>query len=138
MEMFPSVGRPRIAAIVAQGVTVEGAVDILLKPSNTITLLKEQREMIMTDSYIELEMSRACIANKAKAFYKSCLHSPSQLRKSLHIQFRGEPGIDAGALKNDFFIGYFRCVKDELFEGAPNRLTQVCARNTKPKRAKGT
>ena len=65
------VGRPRIAAIVAQGVTVEGAVDILLKPSNTITLLKEQREMIMTDSYIELEMKRRLFISLASIAHRN-------------------------------------------------------------------
>lgn len=67
-------------------------------------------------------MARACIVNKAKEFYKMCLHRPSKLKKGLTVQLNGEDGIDVGAIKNVFFITYFKKIEEELFEGQANRL----------------
>ena len=60
--------------------------------------------------------------NKAKCFYKSCLHTPSRLKKSLVIEFSGEEGYDAGALKKDFFNAFLRHIENDLFEGRVGRL----------------
>ena len=73
-------------------------------------------------SVTDMKMARACIVNKAKVFYKACLHQPSRLKGTLCIEFNGEEGIDAGAIKYDFFIEYLRSIKQELFEGQANRL----------------
>lgn len=76
----------------------------------------------MSNQSTHLVMARACIVNKAKEFYKSCLHRPSKLKKSLSVQLSGEDGIDVGAIKNDFFITYFKHIEENLFEGQANRL----------------
>lgn len=127
MEMFPSADRDIIQNIVAEVSSIDSAIEILLcrkiRPLNGMScLLKEHKAKYITDGFIDLAMSRACIVNKAKAFYKSCLHEPRRLRENLCIEFRGEPGIDAGALKNDFFLAYFKTIQTELFEGQVNRL----------------
>ena len=130
MEMFPSAGRDTIQSIVADAKSIDSAIDVLLcrtiGPQNgkltMSTLLREHRAKYLSDGFSDLTMSRACISNKANVFYKSCLHEPQRLRKALCIEFNGEAGIDAGALKNDFFLEYFRYIKKELFEGQENRL----------------
>lgn len=130
MEMFPSAGRDVIQSIVADAKSIDSAIDVLLcraiglqdEMLTMSSLLREHSVKYLTDGFSDLVMSRACIANKANAFYKSCLHEPQRLKKGLCIEFNGEAGIDAGALKNDFFLGYFRFIKKELFEGEENRL----------------
>lgn len=118
MEMFPSVGRSQIESTVAEESSMKSAIESLLKPKDLPCLLMEQQARVMDmNNFTDLEMARACIANKAKTFYKACLHQSSQLTKGLTIRFSGELGIDAGALKIDFFLSYFRVLKEELFEG---------------------
>ena len=69
-----------------------------------------------------LRMTRSCIWNKAKAFYKSALHNPKVLRKNLVIEFAGEEGIHLGALQNDFFSEVLRNISTHLFKGNPTRM----------------
>lgn len=126
MEMFPLVGRSQLQQMVSV-MTVESAIDILLsrkKPSTKRldSLLKEHASRTILDETTHIEVARACIANRAKEFYKSCLHRPSRLKRGLCIKLSGESGLDAGAIKNDFFLGYFRRVEEELFEGNATRL----------------
>ena len=40
-----------------------------------------------------------------------------RLRKILFIEFEGEEGIDAGALKAEFFESVMKSLNEELFEG---------------------
>ena len=63
---------------------------------------------------IVLETTRAGIWRKAKAFYKNAINIPERLLRNLVVEFEGEEGIDAGALKGDFFE---EVVNEELFEG---------------------
>ena len=123
-DMFPTVSMQRIRDVYFEVFDVESAIEILLRPANSLfLLLKEQQNKLidMNDSN-EIEVARACIPNKAAAFYKASVHKPSLLRKNLLITFSGEEGIDAGALKIDFFLSYFKDIKNELFEGVSNRL----------------
>ena len=85
MEMFPLVGRSQLQQMISV-MTVESAVDILLN-----------RKKPSTEETTNIEVARACIANKAMEFYKSCLLRPSRLKRGLCIKLSGEPGVDAGA-----------------------------------------
>ncbi len=53
------------------------------------------------------------------AFYKLAIKHPERLRKNLCVKFVGfgESGIDAGALRNEFFSLCFDEVVKRLFEG---------------------
>ena len=53
------------------------------------------------------------------AFYKLALKHPERLKKNLCVKFveSGESGIDAGALRNEFFCLCFDEVVKRLFEG---------------------
>lgn len=61
------------------------------------------KKVIDFDRDVHLFVAREDIWRSAKPFYKTALHSPSRLRQNLCVQFEGEEGIDAGALKIDFF-----------------------------------
>lgn len=50
------------------------------------------------------------------SFYKRALGEKENLFKKFRGFFYGEDGIDAGALKNEFFTIVFNVAKDELFE----------------------
>ena len=45
------------------------------------------------------------------------MNDPEQLRKELRIEFEGEEGVDAGALRNEFFEVLLREMNELLFEG---------------------
>ena len=55
-------------------------------------------------------------------FYKNSYHSPQHLRVPLRIEFSGEDGIVAGALRSDFFDSLLHEVNDRLFEDQYHRV----------------
>ena len=65
-------------------------------------------------------MNRAVIFTKALALYKSAKHYPSNLRKSIIIEFSGEEGVGVGA-SDDSFGEASRKANMKLFEGQPGR-----------------
>lgn len=77
--------------------------------------------MIDFSNDVTIIVNRHCLFNKAKVWYKCAMADPSRLKKNLMIHFTGESGIDAGALKNEFFTRVLHDINEELFEGAPNR-----------------
>ena len=86
-------------------------------------LLKDlSATMINATGHVVLEMTCACIFNKAKQYYKACIHEPMRLRKSISVKFSGEDGVDLGAMKNDFFDVVLTNLRNELFEGNDTRL----------------
>ena len=123
--MFPSVGRSQIQHLLAD-MSAESVIEVLLckkvRQKKLSALLQEQQEKVISTDSHSLVMTRSCIINKAKVYYKGCIHQPSQLKRSLLIQFMGEEGVDGGALKNDFFTAYLRHIQEELFEGQANQL----------------
>ena len=133
METFPLVDRNQVQQMLRADVSIESAIEILLSSNEKANnmpmkdlsmkdLLHTQKVKLILEDTTDLVMARSCIVNKAKLFYKTCLHQASRLQRSLSIQFSGEEGIDVGALKNDFFIAYFKNIQEELFEGQSNRL----------------
>ena len=114
--------------IIEERLPIETVIEIMVDrkirgPRSLEHLLAEQAEKIIDeDDDITLKMSRSCIYNKAKHFYKASQHSPTNLRRNLVVSFHGEEGIDIGALRIDFFTATLRGISDELFEGRPDRL----------------
>lgn len=70
--------------------------------------------------YVDLTLHRDRIWRTALGFYKQCMKDPDQLRREVRIEFDGEEGIDAGALRNEFFELLLRQINDQLFEGRDN------------------
>ena len=77
--------------------------------------------MMRTDKHFELLVSRDRLWRNAACFYKNCLHHQERLSYDLHIEFQGEEGIDAGALKCEFFECLMKEVNERLFEGEITR-----------------
>ena len=84
-------------------------------------LQRHAENVIRSGAGVTIQVDRPNIWRKAKEFYKTCLHNVSCLRKRLFIVFEGEEGIDAGALKAEFFDGVVKAINDELFEGVDSR-----------------
>jgi hypothetical protein len=123
--MFPDIGREQIQQLVERN-TFESAIDILLNRKglhkDMSSILKSHAAKVIGEDDTQLKMNRSCIVNKAKVFYKRCIHQPGLLKKKLFVMFNGEEGIDAGALSIDFFCAYLKSLQQDLFEGQRNRL----------------
>lgn len=74
----------------------------------------------MNEDYF-LSVKRSAIWPKAKAFYKAAQYNPSLLKVNLAIDFVGEPGVDCGAIKREYFTLLMSEMCQLLFEGAPTR-----------------
>ncbi len=93
--MFPAADKGTIQRLVASMSTMESVIEVLLSrkvrpPKSAHDLLDEQAEKIFVGGSIQLDMNRSAITNRAKTFYKTCVHRPSQLRKTLSIKFDDE------------------------------------------------
>lgn len=49
-------------------------------------------------------------------FYKTCFADINILLKTFRVEYAEEDGIDAGALKNEFFTKFFESILEELLE----------------------
>ncbi|PFX24444.1 hypothetical protein AWC38_SpisGene10962 [Stylophora pistillata] len=66
---------------------------------------------------IYLEVHRSAIWKRALTFYKQAMGEPYKLKQRLSIGFDGEEGIDAGALRVEFFCEVLQEMNKRLFEG---------------------
>lgn len=96
----------------------------LNQPSDSNISLSEILEqhsasVVVEEPVIELEVNRAKLWRQASAFYKNTKLNPesNRLRRHLSIEFQDEEGIDAGALRYDFFESLLCEASERLFEG---------------------
>ena len=129
MEMFPSASENEIKELLSlhgvnQTVSLllsgdESSSNVSIKQAETLDSLISQHSARFInrerDSWIEV--SRSNMYSRATHFYKSAKASPQKLAKNFVVEFTGEEGIDAGALKGDFFEHIMREVDSRLFEG---------------------
>ncbi|CAB4025774.1 PREDICTED: uncharacterized protein LOC107327085 [Paramuricea clavata] len=127
--MFPNKDVPEInASLEGSGGDLEEAVAGLLSPKEATSneglapsikcLLNDyQNQRTMDHSALLLHIDRNNIWKHALIFYKS--KSSVELKRPLSISFDGsnECGIDAGALKQEFFEILLRVINEDLFEG---------------------
>ena len=74
-----------------------------------------------------MRTNRSSLWNEARVFYKrAIMTSPELLRKELCIEFSGEEGADAGALKFEFFEKVLQCINEDCFEGCEDRRIPRC------------
>ena len=83
-------------------------------------LAQVSQHMLRQGRYVDLIVPRERIWRIALGFYKRCMKDPEQLRRELRIEFEGEEGVDAGALRNEFFEILLREMNELLFEGQEN------------------
>ena len=94
-----------------------------LDDDSTLRDLLSAHQAKFTDfsRFSELEISRERVWRQAMSFYKNSCHRPERLRHELCIEFIGEEGIDAGALRCEFFEQVLKELDQKLFEGNPQR-----------------
>lgn len=74
--------------------------------------------VIDEDKSIFLEVERESLWRRALAFYKQAMGTPCKLKQRLTITFIGEEGVDAGALRGEFFGELLKELDKRLFEGS--------------------
>lgn len=67
--------------------------------------------------FCELKVHRDRIWRTALGFYKNSLHNRQRLQYEFRVEFDGEEGIDAGALRAEFFQHLLKLVNHNWFEG---------------------
>ena len=127
MNMFPNVNESGVKRLLSMH-RVNETVSILLsseesrskQPDETLDSLishhSAQFIRRVRDSWIEVD--RGNMYSRATHFYKSAKGYPQKLAMNFVVEFTGEEGIDAGALKGDFFKHILKEVDDGLFEGS--------------------
>ena len=133
--MFPDVPHGTIRQLrVDQSLSNNDVIDILVsqqektKPLTLQALLARHSEGIINtqDDYL-LRTNRCSLWNKARIFYKRAITtSPEMLKKELCIEFSGEEGADAGALKFEFFEKVLQCINEDFFQGAEDKRIPKC------------
>ena len=128
--MFPGADNGTIYRLrITQSWSKEDIIDYLLSTAASTDdlgsvesiLSHHARNVMGTEDEHFLKTNRSCIWNKAKAFYKCALHNNSIMQRPIMVQFSGEEGVDAGALRNDFFEEALRQGNKHFFEGEDTR-----------------
>ena len=124
--MFPESG-PLLELLLKDDKNVNEIIEICLSKGTTAYLLnKLSTTVINIDEEVLLEVNRNCLWNRAKCFYKKATTADLQLKKNLIISFSGEDGVDAGALRNEFFVSALKQMNSEFFEGKEDRRLPRC------------
>ena len=80
-------------------------------------ILQEHGAKFQSEKSFDLVIKRDKLWRSALSFYKNCLHHPERLFYELRIEFEGEEGVDAGALRREFFQCLMKEMNEKLFEG---------------------
>ena len=111
---FESIVDDAVAALSSVCINdVEAAV-----PCNLQNLLIDHiTKTLDTSNVCKLELCRERLWRQSLSLYKNSLHKPARLSQEFIVEFVGEEGIDAGALRNDFFEHLLKEIDERLFEG---------------------
>ena len=133
--MFPQVELSRIEEVImiygvedGVGVLLEEAAEEETSPgqstldlpnqSSLQTILFEHAHQTMDHSReMYLKIKKDTLWQQAVSFYKELKPNEGRPHRDLTVEFDGEEGSDAGALKITFFELMMRSVNTELFEG---------------------
>lgn len=90
-------------------------------PMHVILKAHAEKE-IDFDHDVTLITSRDRVWQTAKQFYKAALSNTSRLTRNLVVEFTGEEGVDAGALRSEFFETVISNISQQLFEGGDRKI----------------
>ena len=95
--------------------------------NNSLTTIREKESLYLSSHYdieidcrenilklnqvCSLELSRRNIWKDALTFYKANIGNLVKLQQTLNVTFAGENGIEAGALKAEFFTKVFEIAR---------------------------
>ena len=99
--------------------------DIKRKKVNLNSLLGEFRASHSSPGIEEVKVERDSLWSDVLKFYKRKCNDPNSLRKSFEVQFKGEEGLDGGAMKVEFFNMAWEQVTKRLFEGNVDSIVPI-------------
>ena len=144
-EMFPGSLKYKIEDAVQRAATLEEAANQVCEFQEEIVMVttvpetSEDQKLyfpstesvveslmgnVKTDDY-SLTVDRDEVWRGALIFYKKALTYSDILRNNLTIAFKGEDGLDAGAIKAEFFELLLKEIQQRLFEGSEWSLLPV-------------
>ena len=68
----------------------------------------------MSQERLQVKIEEEDILNDASAHYKS---SEFDVKKKLRIQFKGQPAVDTGGVKREFYTKLFQVIDKMFFQG---------------------
>lgn len=80
-------------------------------------LRREISKLVNEDDDHFLHINRCEIWKAGLTFYKQCMGNVSKLHRNLVVCFEGEDGVDAGAIKAEFFNCLIEEMDKRFFEG---------------------
>lgn len=83
-------------------------------------LLAHSFKVIDRDTQLYITVDKENLWPTSVSFYKAMKHNPKRFKRQL-VEFEGEEGVDAGALRSTFFELLIREVDQHLFEGDEKR-----------------
>lgn len=124
-EMFPEVPRIKLELTAKTSTSLQEAVEEVCDTQGhetppqvlTIAEILSRVQSGVKSSEFTLTVARDSIWMGALRFYKMALSEKQKLWQGLAIIFEGEEGLDAGALKTEFFELLLTEVQLRLFEG---------------------
>ena len=96
--------------------------DVLLPdaPLQSI-LLTHSFNIFDNETQLHISVDKENLWSRAVAFYKGMKRNPKRFKRQLVVEFEGEEGVDAGALRSTFFELLIREMDKNLFEGNATR-----------------
>ena len=118
IEMFPDYSLSRIEAVAFMASGLDDAVEMIVagKEVTIIDIVSRYQKRIQTGGNYYLKITRDNIYREGLTFYKCALAKKVLLTDNFHVEFKNEDGIDAGAIKVEFFVKFFEAILKELFE----------------------
>ena len=80
-------------------------------------LRREISKLVNEDDDHFLHINRCEIWKAGLTFYKQCMGNVSKLHRNLVVCFEGEDGVDASAIKAEFFNSLIEEMDKRFFEG---------------------
>ena len=141
-EMFPRISSSRIKEVmmlygveegvgvlleesaeedVTQGTECDLNLNLPIQSSLQTILLELAHRTMNPAGELFLKVKKETLWQQALSFYKERKGDEHKLRKDINIEFDGEEGSDAGALKITFLEMMIRELNNELFEGKEDR-----------------
>ena len=115
--IFPDTPDELLRQCANENSDIHGAVDAVLNGDKSLSeIMDEVKKRIDFEQPIKITVQRERIWRDCLSFYKVAMVERRQLFRELKIEFKGEDGVDCGALKLEFFQIGFAEAKKVLLE----------------------
>ena len=136
-NMFPNVPQEEIKDVVMKTFSIDEAanalsdraVDVETNLTGKFSSLKELVLVLCSkkndETSIELEVDRNNLWMDSIRFYKKKIDHHEFMLREFYVSFKGEDGVDGGAMKQEFFTLLLKEIQSRLFEGLENHRLLV-------------